>query len=409
MSVYSNRFDKLVMAEDRQAITLEDVFTFMAAFGGVHMTAFDSLINGIAATGATGTGVNWTVQDGTWGYTEEGYLAASSAGAGDFGVIWCDESIPSNFVVEVCGHGQGVAIAIRGTATAYYVVYISDLYGVQFYKVVNGVGTLLNAGFSGAHSENITYGYGRVRVAAREMFLSSYDQDKWLFLSAWQDDTFLGSHAINLQTESPGFQLGLCAPEGDLTCVYGTVRVPDLTDIIPFATLDPGEVPWGGIERAVADKVVKAFVRYNGTLKAWRPKPVARSHDFTSSGLRNLSIETDIRDSFSRLRLYYSLSWVEVFDETLYEKYGHRFFETTSQVIETEDEALTEAQAMIRRAKEYMRRCMLDTFACGPFLEPEDRVLMPDGQEYLVETTTIRLVGNRMNTSIEGRHYVFAE
>lgn len=409
MSVeFSNRYDKLVMAEDRQAITLEDVFGFMAAFGGVHLTAFDSLLNGIAATGVTGTGVNWTVEDGTWGYDEDGYLCATSAGTGDFGVIWCDNELPSNYVVEVCGHGTGIAVAVRGTESVYYVVYISDTYGVKFYKVIEGSATELNSDFGGLHSENIAYGYGRIKIAVRETHLSSYDEDKWLFLSVWQDDTFIGSHAVNLIDENPGFRLGLCAPEGDSGCVYGTVRVPDLTDIIPFATLDPDEVPWGGVERAVADKVVKSFVRYDGTLKAWRPKPVARSQDFTSSGMRNLSVETDIRDFFSRLRLYYSLSWVEVFDEDLYEKYGHRFREIVSQIIEVEDEAITEANAIIRMAKEYLKRGSLGTFTCGPFLEPEDRITMPDGEDYLVDGFMQRLAGNRIQTTIQGRHYEFS-
>ena len=407
-TLYANRFDTVIVAEDRPAITLEDVYQFMAAFGGVHDTLFNVVASGVAATGVTGvTGVNWSAGSGTWGYDGSGYLQAQSYSASDYDVFWCDTDMPSSYAFEVCGHGDGVAVAVRGTTADYYLISLTDSGGLAFYHVEAGTATLLNSGFEDIHSEGITYGYGRVRIAVKDMVMTTNNEDRWLFLSVWQDDTFIGTHAINIPSTDPGFKLGLAAADDGVNYLYGTVHVPDLYDIIPFATLDPAETPWGGIQRAVADKVVQNYMRYDGTLTAFRSKAKTRDRSFLDAGMRNLTVDIDTRDIFTRLRLNYALDWVEIFDEELYEAYGHKFEEITSQVIENLDEAETEALAIIRRAKENIRFAGLDTLMGGPFIEPQDRVLMPDGEDYFVNGYSWRLDGNRMRTTIEGRHYVF--
>lgn len=403
---FANRFDTVIVAEDRPVISLEDVYRFMAAFGGVHDTTFNSTVSGVAATGVSG--VTWSVGTGSWDHDVDGYLAPQSYGEEAFAVFWCSEDMPSSFAFEVCGHGDGVAVAVRGTTADYYLISLTNDYGLQFYHVAEGVGTLLNSNFEDIHSEDTVYGYGRIKFAVKDTVLTTNNADRWLFLSVWQDDAFIGTHAINIPEADPGFKLGLAAADDSVTYLYGSVRVPDLFDIIPFATIDPAETPWGGIQRAIADKVVENFMRYDGTLTAFRSKARARDRSYVNSGMKNLTVDIDSRNIFTRLRLNYALDWVEVFDEDLYEAYGHKFEEITSQVIENLDEAELEALAMLRRVKENIRFAGLETLMGGPFIEPQDRVLMPDGEDYFVNGYSWRLEGNRMGMSIEGRHYVFA-
>ena len=91
----------------------------------------------------------------------------------------------------------------------------------------------------------------------------------------------------------------------------------------------------------------------------------------------------------------------------LYHAYGHRFREVTSGVIENEEDALTEAYNHLRRAKETLRQVSYTSPAIGPLLEPEDRISLPDGEDYLVDTLTLSYTQNQLVTNLEGRHYVF--
>lgn len=402
---YANRFDTTIVAEDRQVISLEDVYRFLGAFGGVHDTRFNSMVSGVAATGVTG--VTWSVGTGEWDHDESGYLEPQSYSAEDYAVFWCNEVMPSSYTFEVCGHGNGVAIVVRGTPTDYYLISLTNAFGLEFSHVVDGVATLLNSGFEDLQSEAMILGYGRIRIAVRDTVLTTNSADRWLFLSVWQDHAFIGTHAINILGTDPGFRMGLAAADNGVSYLYGMVHVPDLYDIIPFATLDPAETPWGGIQRAVADKVVENFIRYDGTLTAFRSMPKDRDRSYYNTGMNSLTVDIDTRNLFTRLRLNYALDWVEIFDEELYEAYGHKFEEVTSQVIENLDEAEIEALAMLRRVKENIRFAELQTMMGGPFLEPQDRVLMPDGEDYFVNGFSWRLESNRMYTTLEGRHYVF--
>jgi hypothetical protein len=178
-----------------------------------------------------------------------------------------------------------------------------------------------------------------------------------------------------------------------------------MTEIIPWSSVDPGEAPFQGIQRAIADRVIKSHVRYDGTLRAWRPKPSDVAQVFTASQESQFSRETDLRELYNHVRLYYSLDWVEVFDPDTYEKYGHRFIEITNTYIEDRDEAYREAQAILRRIKEGAFRAEFRTKRGGLVLEPEDRITLPNNEDYIIDSIAFDYSKNGIVTDIRARKY----
>jgi len=385
-------FDNTIVWDDRPALTLQDVFQMYAALGGVHDTEFETLVSGLPAVST------WAGATGAWS-DEEGYLQGVAPSAA-FTVAWWGE-LPSSFVVEVESLGEAAYLTFRGEGDTFYALKLLPN-DVSFWSVAGGVETKISAI---VFSDLISVA-GNIRLAVRETTTSSYEADRWLAMSVWLDDRLLLSHMVNIPTTVPALKFGLAAADSN-TVQYASVEVPDLYDIVPYASIDPNEVPWGGISRALADKVVKSFVRYDGRLRAWVPKAKDLDQAYTLSGGTTISYERDVRELASRVRLYYALAWVEVFDEELLESYGHRFLEVNSAIIEAKDEAIKEARATLRRLKEEAQRFNMDTVMAGPFVEVEDRLALPDGEDYLVDSFTQRWTGARMVTTMSGRHYVF--
>lgn len=407
------RFTDTFVAEMRPALTLEDVYQYLASYGGIHRFSFDSLLS----TCAPFDPAEWDTADGTWTFDQTQFTGQAD-GSGGWHVAWWkgnggdaadNKNFPQSFALEVDtgSNGKNAVIAFRSNGLGdFYAVYI-DTAHVTFYKVEDGTWSVLeNADYS--PELDFFVGPASLRLVVRQVMFSEKEIDRWLFLSLWIDDRLVLAARDHLPDSTPGLRWGLGYRNTTTNDArYTRVRVPDMTEIIPWSSIDPGETPLQGIQRSVADRVIKGHVRYDGTLRVWRPKASAVQQMFGAGSENHLSEEYNLRELYNHVRLYYALDWVEVFDGESYEAYGHRFIEMTNTYIEDEDEAYREVLAILRRLKESAFRCEFRTKGGGLLLEPEDRVTLSNGKDYLIESITLEYRDRGLVVSLKGRQYAY--
>lgn len=406
------KFTDVFVAEARPALTIEDVYKHLSSYGGVHHFSFDSLIE-IASFDAA----EWDTTDGNWSI-DNGALIGTAAGAAGFKVAWWKgnggdpddwRELPGNFVIDVkIGASANTVLAFRGSGSGdFYAVHISAN-DIAFYKVsFNTWVKIEDATYS--HVSNYLTGPATVRLAVRQVMFSENEVERYLFASAWVDDRLVLAMRDQLPDEVPGLLFGLGYDDSTIgvDANYTYLRLPDLCEILPWATIDPGETPIDGLQRAIADRVIKMFVRADGTLRVFRPKPGVVRQAFTKSVESRFDRRRDLRETYTHVRLYYALDWVETFDPDLYEPYGHRFIEINNTYIEDESEAIRECAAILRRFKENADTGSLTTKRGGLLLEPEDRVTLPNDADYLVDSIDLAYTDYGLVVTLQCRKYAF--
>lgn len=405
------KFTNTFVAEMAPALSIEDMYRRLASYGGIHKFEFDSLIN----LGPGFTSSDWILPGFGWGEFGE-LMTARSSGNGGYSIAWYNgenKQLPTSFVLELdsgnFNNNTVIAFRASGPDNFYAMKYFAG--DISFWRVRDGVWQLLGDSW---------YLYGleaylpkfKCRLAVRQVMFSEADIDRWLFFSVWFDDRLVLSGRDHIPEYSPGlgFGIGVC-DDGNPAEVqeWSRIRVSDLSEIIPWASIDPGEAPLDGIQRAIADRVIKSFVRHDGAFRVFRPKQIPASQAFTTSSESSLSFETNLRELYNHVRLYYALDWVEVFDEETYEAYGHRFVEMTNTYIEDGNEALREAEAILLRLKQNARQVEFRTRRGGALLEPEDRITLPNGEDYIINSIALSYTNNGLQAIIRGRKYVYDE
>lgn len=399
-------FQEALVHDMNRGLTIEEIYQMYAAFAGVHKTAFHDLLR---ADGTDYDGADWTAASGTWDAGE-----GTAGGVEDVDILWWSDDTPTSFkmTVEVPGlpaNDTGpFTIAFRGDGdNNCYLVRVGYPWVAEFWKVTNGVAEQLSNGAqSGAE---VFDGPGTLEIVVSEKTLSNNEGDRWLFMSVWMDGKFLLTAHDNIPDTQPGRKVGLAIMDGDDPTEYGEMRIPDLSEIVPYATIDPDETAQSAIQRAIVDRVLRHFIRFDGTLVAWRPKASAIEKSFELGETTKVSTYTDTRDIANHIRMYYLLSWVESFDDESIELHGRRFREMTSAVIESEEEAYSEAEAMIRRSHQNANTAQMTSPIGGFFVEPEDRVEFPGEVSYIVGSLSWSYRNHRIYVDIDGRSYLYDE
>jgi hypothetical protein len=373
-----------------------------AGFAGVFKTEFDDLL--LAPDFDV---MDWSAASGTW--VMDTSAASGTPSGNDVDVLWWDGDTPTSYTAEIelkAGDTDGPwTVAFRGDGSENYYLARIESGQAAFYKVEYGVLSLL----SSFDIDIDISAPGTMRLAVREMSFSTYEYDRWLFMSLWLDDHFLGMTGDNIADDQPDVRFGLAVMNGDTLTAYSGVRIPDLAASVPYATLDPDETASSAISRALADRVVRSIVRYNGALSSWRPKAASVASTFSRTLQANVKYKRDIRELINHVRLYYLLDWVEAFDQDSLGQYGHRFREISSAVIESEAEAYQEALNIMRWSQESAFGASLNALAGGLFLEPEDRVTFPDDTDYFIDSLQWEYKGHRLYVTIDGRQYSYDE
>lgn len=180
---------------------------------------------------------------------------------------------------------------------------------------------------------------------------------------------------------------------------------PSTRDIY-YVTLDAGEAPMSGLERAIDGRYLTVFSRYNGDIMLYQFQP--QTSRMTLESPVKMSISHDARELPSHIRMLGADAEAEYVDEELLSLIGHRFAEVNNPYLLSEDECLYEAKRVMARLKQEAVKMKL-TLEMMPMLEPEDRVTVEGMGDWIVEGYTATFENGGCYADYELRQWVEAD
>lgn len=297
-----------------------------------------------------------------------------------------DVDSPDGFGVRLCDTGT-FAIEIHMQNNTVVVQEIADGSRTEVYQ-----------------APHKTYLRGHVEVGFREFRLSSDQLDVWNSMSVWVNNRLLFTYAKRVELVVPtDVQVGLLSYNGATT--FNNVRVPQLTSYTEWSSLDPGEVPMGGLDRAMEGRYIRYFLRPTGEVRAWRADVKQPDYIFDTADEFEVSSESfDKRTIYTHVRMLGASVVAEAVDQALIKQYGHRFFEASNPYLMSESECRREAVEEIRRGLESALNEEIVT-SYRPTLEPEDYIITPNGNRTInsiswafIQTQVEQILNARLNT-----------
>jgi hypothetical protein len=153
------------------------------------------------------------------------------------------------------------------------------------------------------------------------------------------------------------------------------LTMPHLTEFAETTTLDPGESAMSGLQRAIEGRYLKMFMRWDGSLRAWRPKERDIASTYSRAMITNFNETKDPRALRTHIRQVGADLWAEYYDADLAKKHGHTFEELNNPYLLSEAECYQQAKLSVLRLQEQAFQASF-TSIYNPLLEPEDRLLV---------------------------------
>lgn len=169
------------------------------------------------------------------------------------------------------------------------------------------------------------------------------------------------------------------------------VEIPQLSDMVEWHSIDPGESPDQALSRAIEGRNLKRYARFDGTLAAFRSQDRAVSETYNNrnnAGSRpifSFRTKVDKRDLYSHVRMVGAWEQAEYVDVEAARVVGTEFRELKNPYLEDESECFFEAINAVRRMKENAFTAS-GTSPIHPFLERDDVVVI----QYYNSLTTWR-------------------
>lgn len=244
---------------------------------------------------------------------------------------------------------------------------------------------------------------GHVEVAFRELRFGDSGSDFFRSVSMWINGTNICQASEQYSVPISGaLNFGFSVYSGE-TVRFNNVRIPQLTAFTDWISLDPGEAPTGGLSRAIEGYYLKYFVRYDGSLRAWRPRQTNSAYDFTLDVMENRTVAQDTRELKSHVRQLGAYTQAEYVRPDLIKTIGHRFAEINNPYLMTEQECVDQAELSIRRLEE---KTITESFATTfrPLLEVEDHVTTPGGDR-IITSRSVSVTPVQAEESVSLRRY----
>jgi hypothetical protein len=397
-------FRDFQMNDNNDAVTIEGVIRRFGAFGGVHQFEFVDDISGF--------------NEDKWdAVTDVSYASGYVGRTGTIGVdtpIWYSDPLPHSYVFEFTAHEPTWRVYFRADAAgtnnnSYHVDY--DGTDLTVVGKIGGVETIL---LQKELRPDEVVDWGRVKISVRDTQFNSEDIGRIIYIGVWLNDQLIGAAADNVTEGTPPLYMGFLIPAGDAGIVYSDFRVPNLGEIIPWSSLDPAEYPMDGIRRAIEDRYIKMWMRWNGAMKAWKPKarPVAASVIASKEFGHRRTI--DQRQIFSHVRVVGAFQWVQAIDADLVRDFGNRFREVNNTSLWDIDDCSRLAEAILMRVKEQIYQASFSSFGYM-YLEYEDRLQLPDPNDpdavidYIFNSGTWTSQDSTFELQLEVRQYFYGE
>lgn len=348
-------------------LTLEEIFKHYAAWSGILSTSFDALCS----------------------YSSQSITGGIASG---WDAAWMEDELPANFTAYYTEglSNQGAAFQVGGSI--YH--FVTTIGSVEVYKNGDLVYYLPKS----------VPTYADVAITFRQQRLSENESDGWMSISLYMNNLHIASYTEYSGTVISPIYMGFCSYDQAIS-EYTNIRVPELCDTAEYGTLDPGELPTGGLSRTMEGRYLRWMIRYDGSLHAWKTKAVASDHTFSEKYA--ISANVDATALVTHVRMMGAYIWAEAYDEELSALYGHRFREVDNPMLLTEGEVYIEAEKTLKRFEESAFTGSVDV----PFLatlEPDDRVTI-NGEDWLVTDVNWTADIGNINMSLTLRKYVWGE
>ncbi len=400
---HSATFSRMTMNNNADAVNLERVYKKYAALAGVHDCEFTDNISGFDPAKWT-TVTNFVYSGQT--------MSLSATSPGTDTNIWYSDGFPHSYTVEFSFYKGYFQALLRGNGgTTYYkVTYDGALY-ISAFSVVAGTPHAIPC--PKGLSTNITkISKGRVRIECYDAQWSSDSIARTLTVCIWLNDKLLYTFNDSIVAATP-LQFGLVVTASTTSgVVYSDFRVGNLGEPIQLSSNDPGEHPMDAITRAIEDRYIRQWFRWNGHLKAYIPTARASVLTLPITQEFQLSPALDYRQAFSHVRLLGAFQWVQATDTALVQQLGNRFTEINNTAAWNTDQIVSIINLMFTRAKEEMQKATFQTKGMI-FNEIEDHIQLPDPSnpgsyiDYIIDELDWSNAPSTLDVTVQARRYSY--
>lgn len=388
------------------ALTIEDVYKHYAAFAGVHNFEFVDDIDSFDAS-------KWDAIANI-SYAS-GYLERTDVLGSDT-PTWYTEALPHSYTIEFTAHEEAWAYYCRADATgtnnnSFLIEYSSSDAFIRFTERIGGVDTILL--YKELIEEELV-DWGRVKITVRDEQFNSEDTGRIIYLSVWVNDNMIAAIGDNVYEGNPPLYQGFVIPAGATGIVYSDLRVANLGEVIIWSSLDPGEKAIGAIQRAMEDRYIRQWMRWNGSLKAWKPKARAVAATIEESREYGNAPVTDLKQVITTIKVLGAFQWVQVYDKDLVRDFGRIHSEISNTSLWNADDCARIGLDILRRVKEQVYQIRFVTGGL-PFIEYEDRISVPDPAvagafvDYIVDAPSWNYEDGVLKIDIAARRYYYGE
>lgn len=365
----SVKFSSFTVSDKSEPLSLETLYRHWAAFSGVLKTAANSLLSGYDSS-------HWTA-----GLTNVGYgffvLQRTGTTVSNQRSLY-DTDLPMSYVMEFQAGENAWNVRIRSDSTGDNCLIIKMINAspkvLYIMQVVSNTETMIIG--REIHNDRGLNVPTQVRIGIKDEQNSMVSSYRNIGVSVWFNDELMLSAGL-ISATALGQRLGFDIVPGGAATLFDRLSISALGETLAWSSLDPGEAPMAAIQRAVEDRYIKQWSRWDGSLYVY--SPVARSSSLQISRDREYGLRKilDRRQLFSHLRVIGAAQWVQLIDTSLISVIGHRFKETNNPSLWSTSDCQRMGLSLFVRAKEQADRAELTTTGL-PFLEPEDRIQIPD-------------------------------
>lgn len=380
---------------------VEDTVKFYGNWAGIHDYKFLKTFNASTVEDtewlASGAGtVDKTGTDFTYTPAATGAYSAS---------LWVEKEVPHSYVIKgytpaLWGEGW-IVNARQNDADAF-----DD---THYYVGLNGSGNPIVLKYNKYdHVYDLKYqvplvapNSAKVELSVREAVFTSDKDSVWLIISLWLNDRLWLTYTewIKEVPETP-YYWGLGAHDGPFE--FRDAEIPQLSEFVEWNSLDPGETANDGLNRSLEGRYVRLFVRFDGSLYAWKPVAADPVVEFTFDLIEGYARARDLRQIATHVRMIGAYVEAEFVRDDLGE---HRYREMKNPYLMSERECYAEAKLSINRQEEQYDQVGF-AIPYRPLLEPGDVLTVPDG-DYILTSSTVDFTPGEGLQKVQARRYVY--
>ena len=324
-------------------------------------------------------------------------VSADSSPTGWRAAIQTGTPIPRNHQITFDTTGDGWAVITRYLAANDYWLVGLNTSGNPVVEQWNG-STYTQV----ASRPDVYAGAADVMVAFQEVRYGR-SIDIWNVMSMWWNGKLVISYAERVDaTITVDMFMGLAVLHST-SVTFNNLRVPDLTEIADVVTLDPGETAMSGLQRAISGKNLRNFVRYNNSLRAYRPK--AQAVAYTQTQMERTHFDFNREMLATHVRQNGAYDYAEYVRTDLVSRYGHVYRVLNNPNLMSEYECAREARRAIQRMEE---SSIQENFSFGylHFLETGDHLLV-NGNDRTVIGMRVRQTPVKTELDLQMKGYAY--